>query len=634
MPQVTIDQAIRIAQEHNRAGRRAEAEALARQILAAQPNHPDALHLLGLIAGQAGRNDLATSLIRQAIAAAPGKPAYHCNLGIFLQKQGQIDQGIVSYQQAIALRPNYPEAHNNLGNAWNEKGLIDQAIASYKQALVFKPNYPEALNNLGVVFADEGRIDQAIDCYRQALSLDPNFPSAHYNLGNALKDTGQIDLAIACHRQALVLQPESVGVHSNLLLTLLYHPGTDPHDLLVESQRWDQQHAEPLKRFILPHIKARDPNRPLRIGYVSPDFRDHPVGRYMLRLLAARDRRAFRVFGYARVPRPDGLTAELQAQADHWRSVVGLSDQEAAEVIRQDQIDILVDLAGHTAGDQLLIFAHKPAPVQINYMGYPATTGLSAMDYRFTDELADPPGLTDRFHSEKLIRLPKCAWCCPRFENATAFANLPALETGRVTFGSFNNFAKVNEPLLSLWAKILNSTPGARLLLKAKGLNSESVQQRVRLAMGQAEIDPDRLELCPWVSPAEHLMRYGQVDIALDTYPYHGTTTTCESLWMGVPVVTLAGQSHVSRVGVSLLTNAGLPELIAQTPEQYVKIAADLAGDLPRLAEIRRTLRQRMQDSPLMDATRFARNIEAAYRQLWINWCAQSPPDPLSTPRR
>jgi predicted O-linked N-acetylglucosamine transferase (SPINDLY family) len=366
---------------------------------------------------------------------------------------------------------------------------------------------------------------------------------------------------------------------------------------------------------------VRDPERKLRIGYVSPDLCAHVVSRFIAPVLARHDRDAFEVYCYAEVAAPDEITTMLRGYANGWRDTVGEPDEHLAEAIRQDGIDILVDLAGHSASNRLLVFARKPAPVQITYLGYAATTGMTAMDYRLTDALADPPGMTEQFHSERLIRLPKCAWCYNKLADGPGVSELPASKAGHVTFCSFNNFAKVNEPLLRLWGRILQSVPGSRLLIKANALDSPSTQQRVRDWASGAGIDQNRLDLCGWLSLAEHYARYGQVDIALDTFPYHGTTMTCEALWMGVPVVTLAGGSHLSRVGVSLLTNVGLPELVAESADDYVRIAADLGGDLSRLRGMRATLRKRMEDSPLLDAAGFTKNLEAAYRQAWRQWC-------------
>lgn len=348
------------------------------------------------------------------------------------------------------------------------------------------------------------------------------------------------------------------------------------------------------------------------------------MSRFLLPLFRQHDHADYEIICYCDVLKCDGMTDSLRACADGWENIVGWGDERVANKVREDEIDILVDLSGHTTGNRLLVFARKPAPVQISYLGYPGTTGLSAMDYRLTDFLSDPPGTTESLHTEKLWRLPVCNWCYGEPDGAPPVQPLPAGVGGPICFGTFNNFAKASPAILELWAAILNAIPCSRLMIKSGALAEQSVRRRINQWFGWRGIQPERLELRghePDIS--SHLEAYNQMDISLDTFPYHGTTTTCEALWMGVPVVTLAGRTHVSRVGVSLLTTIGLPELIAQSIEEYVTIAAGLAKDLPRLTELRRTLRARMQASPLMDAPRFARNIEAAYRQMWRKSCAK-----------
>jgi len=586
-----LDQSLEIAIRHHQAGQLPQAEQLYRQVLAQDPNHATALHHLGLIALQAGQSQAAADLIGRA----------------------------------IALKPGWPEAHVNLGNALRAAGRLDEAITSYRGAIVLKPDSAEGHFNLGSALQSGDRLDEAIVSYRQAIALKSIFPEACYNLAGALQDTGKLDEAIAAYRQAIAGNPGFTEAHSNLLLTLHYHPGPNPLAMADEHRRWNSQHAEPLRKALpeSSHANNRDPDRRLRIGYVSPDFRQHAVAPMVLPLLACHDRVEFQVFCYAQVAKPDAMTERFRAQADQWRSTVGLSDEQLAGLVRQDQIDILVDLAGHTAGGRLLVFARKPAPVQVTRQGYPNTTGLTTIDYRMTDALADPPGLSDTLHSEQLLRLPRTNWIYQAPENGPVPDH--PITGGPITFGSFNNIAKVTGPMLALWARILKAVPESRLLLKALALASPDARQRVRKALIQEGIDSARMELRGHEPElGGHLALYNRVDIALDPFPYHGTTTTCEALWMGVPVITLAGRTHVSRVGVSLLTNMGLAELIAESAEDYVRIAVDLAKDASRLRGLHTNLRQRLEQSPLMDAKTFARHIEAAYRQMWRKWCAEA----------
>jgi predicted O-linked N-acetylglucosamine transferase (SPINDLY family) len=501
-------------------------------------------------------------------------------------------------------------------------GQIDEAIAAYRQAIALKAEYPGAHYNLGVLLERKERFEEALAAYRQAIFYKPDLANAHYNMGNLLMELWRVEEALGAYRAALAVKPDFAAAHSNLVYDLHYVPDIKPEVIAEEHRRWNRQHAAPLAKFIRRHENERDPARRLRVGYVSPDFCEHAVAPMVLPLVASHDRSGFEIFCYGQVERPDAMTERFRQAADHWRDTTGWSDEQMAEEIRQDRIDILVDLAGHTGGNRLLVLARKPAPVQVARQGYPDTTGLATIDYRITDAYADPPGASERLHTEKLIRLAPTNWIYQPPEEAVALEVTPLAE-GPVTFGCFNNLAKVTEPMLRRWAQILAAVPGSRLLLKARALAAASVQARVRAILAAEGIAPERVELGGWrMTAREHLALYQRVAIALDPFPYQGTTTTCEALWMGVPVVSLAGRTHVARVGVSLLSNVGLPELIAQSEAEYVRIAVALAQDRRRLEELRAGLRQRMRASPLLDWPRFARQMEGAYREMWRTWCA------------
>jgi predicted O-linked N-acetylglucosamine transferase (SPINDLY family) len=620
-------------------GKIEQAIAAYRQAIACNPSLAEAHNNLGNALCDNGQPDVAIPAYHQAIALRPNYAEAHGNLGEALRQNGHPDQAVTRCHQAIALGHDGPEAHYNLGNALRDKGQMNEAIAAYRRAIALKTDFVEAHNNLGVALKDNGQIDEAISVCRQAIALNPNRPEAHCNLGHALSGAGQLNEAIAAYRQSIALNPKLPNIHSNLLLLMQLHPDYDAAAITEEHRRWNHQHAEPLKTFIQPHLNDRRPGRRLRIGYVSADFQEHALARFLLPLLRNHDKSQVEVFAYAQMNRADAITQQMRALVDGWRSITGLPDAPAADLIRRDQIDILVDLSGHTQGNRLMVMARKPAPVQVTYLGYANTTGLTSIDYRLTDALADPPGLTEQFHSEQLIRLPDGMWCTDPIETVLPVNELPALSasngpalsasngparsSGRITFGCLNNFLKVNEKMLTLWASILLKAPWSRMILMTP---EGSVPDWVFRVMKSRQIATQRIEFrkrCPGRS--DFLRLYHEVDIALDPFPYHGTATTLEALWMGLPVVTLAGSAHVSRVGASLLQRIGLPELVAQTPEQYVQIAAELADDLPRLRELRQGLRQRMQRSPLMDGPQFARNIEAAYRQMWWTWCESIP---------
>jgi len=549
----------------------------------------------------------------------------HVQMGMILHSQGQLDAAEASYRTALKINPNDVSAHNNLGIALAALGKNLEALNEYQQVLNLKPAMVETYNNLGIALKKQGRLDQAIEAFTAAIKFDPGLAVAHSNLANCFKDQGQINQAIAAYRAALQRGPQLHQVHSNLLLTMHYHSTFDAAAIYTQTIEWNRLYAEPLKKLIQPHANNDDPGRKLRIGYISSDFRTHSVAFFMENLLAAHHTDQFEIFCYADLSSPDQTSARLRRLARHWRNIKGINDQQVAELVRKDQVDILVDLTGHTAGDRLLVFARKPAPVQVAYLGYPNTTGLNTIDYRFTDVYADPAGQTENFYSEELVRLKNTFLCYRPPDNAPSSGPAPATKNGFTTFGCFNILPKMNNKLVELWAQILRQTPRARMLVKNLSMSDPGARQHLLDMFAASGVDQDRLVLRENIpSLVDHLELYNSVDLALDTFPYNGTTTTCEALWMGVPVATLAGKTHMSRVGVSLLSNVGLPELIGQTPEQYVQIAVKLAGDLPKLGELRKLLRQRMENSPLLDAKSFARDIESAYRDMWRKWCASS----------
>jgi len=653
----TIAEALAIALEHHRAGRLQAAEPIYRQILEVVPSHPDAWHLLGVIAHQVGQHATAVEQIQRALEVSPGhaeahyhlgqayralqkvneavgcfqraaqlRPDYaqaHTGLGNVLHEQGRLEEAAAAYRQALQLNPADVVAHNNLGNVLYDQRLLDEAVACYERALELNPDFAVAHSNLGNVRYDQGRLDEAAASFEQALRLEPDVAEVHFNLGVVRKDQGLLDDAIACHQRALQLKPDFAMAHGNLVYILNFCPESSPQATYEELRRWNRLYAAPLARFIHPHANDCSPDRRLRIGYVSPDFRVHPVGRFMLPLLASHDRSRFEIFCYASIKFPDPMTERCRLLADVWRDISGVSDEEAAAIIRRDAIDILVDLTMHMTNNRLLIFARKPAPVQVTYLAYCGTTGIDAIDYRLTDPYLDPGDRNERYYSEETIRLPETYWCYHAPDEAPPVNPLPAFETGHVTFGCLNNFCKVTNATLGTWSRILQAVPQSRLLLHAR---EGSHRNRVRDFFARQNITSDRLTFVGLVPVPEYFRIYERIDVGLDPFPYGGGTTTCDSLWMGVPVVSLVGEAAVGRGGLSILSNAGLPDLAAYDADQYVRIAVELASDLPRLVTLRATLRGRLQSSILMNAPRFARNIEAACRGLWQRWCAKQEP--------
>ena len=621
MAEPQIEQAMQTARQLCDAGRLADAQNVCHQLLAQHPRHAPALYLLGVIANQLGKNVQAIEFVEQAIRINDRIPQYHYAMGTFLSELGRPVDAIAAYRKAVELKPDFLQAYTNLSYSLRQNRQMDEAIHAAKMAVQIQPTALFPLINLGTALYSARRLTEAIDVLRQTIHLHPDSALAHNNLGNALKDQGQLDEAIKSFRLALQLDPAQPRVHSNLLHSLHFLPDFDGPRIYQEALAWAAQHATPVAGDIRPHENDPSPHRKLKIGYVSPDFREHSVARFVLPLISHHDRSSFEIHCFSNVLSPDETTARFRAMVDGWHDVGGLSDAQLSELIRRQKIDILVDLAGHTAGNRMMAFARKPAPIQVAWLGYPGTTGLGTVDYRLTDANADLPGLTDSLHTERLIRLPQTAWCYEPHTELVLAGRSDRDENHPIVFGSFNNIAKVNTFVLNQWAAILKRVPNSRLLLKASSLSSPFVQDRLRKALQAANVSPDRLDLRDaTATPPEHLATYNQIDIALDTFPYTGVTTTCEALWMGVPVVTLAGQTHVTRVGTSLLTNLGLPELIAPNPDQFIQIATALALDRPRLRELHSTLRRRMEGSPLMDASSFARNVETAYHEIWQRW--------------
>jgi protein O-GlcNAc transferase len=518
-----------------------------------------------------------------------------------------------------------PENHmflHFLGEIRYKLGDYNGALENIRKSLEINPDNADAYNNLGVVLQEMGQLDEAITCYQKLLQLNPKYSDAYANLGTVFRSKGKIDDAEMYFRLALQLEQNDPITYSNLLLTMNYNSRHEARTMYLEHLNFAKQFEGPLAFGIASCCKERSSGRRIRIGYVSPDFRRHSVNYFFEPVIASHNRNLFEIFCYSDVLAPDDVTERLQEYADQWRNIVSMSDEIVAEIIRKDGIDILIDLAGHTGHNRMLLFARKPAPVQVSWLGYPNTTGLSTVDYRIVDAYTDPPGLTDPYYTEELIRLPQTFLCYLPDENSPDVDSLPALKTGHITFGSFNFFAKISPEVIGLWAEILRKVPGSRMVIKAKSLSDKSTCAYAMQMFTREEIAPNRIELLSYEpSYRGHLDIYNRVDISLDTFPYNGTTTTCEAIWMGCPVITLSGSVHASRVGVSILSNIGLEHLIAKTRAEYFTIAVDLANDLKRLQSLRHGLRSLMYNSPLTDAKRFTLNLESRYRLMWQNYC-------------
>jgi protein O-GlcNAc transferase len=589
--------------------------------IALKPDFVGAYTHLASALNTLGRLDEATACYRQALVLKPDLFEAHYNLGCALKDQGKLNEAVVSYLNALALKLDSADVYNNLGIIFAELGNREEAVNCYQTALALKDDFTDVHNNLGIVLADQGKLDDAIACYQNALALKPDFADAYSNLGSALQVQGKLDDAIACYRNALAYEPGFTTAHQNLLLAIQYSASHTPEDILAEHVRFAEQFEPQMKAHWLPHPNLRDPDKRLKIGYVSPNYFKHSVAYFTEPVLACHDRAQVEIFCYYNHKRHDHVTDRIRALADHWVPCKDMSDDQLAKQIRADGIDILIDLAGHTGGNRLRTFAMKPAPVQATYVGYPSTTGLTAMDYRIVDVHTEPPGMTERFSVEQLWRLPEIFCCYRAHENSPEVIDHPPSEdNGYITFGCFNNFAKINDPVLALWATLLHKVPTARLMLEIHGIDNPLFRAEVESRMACVGMPVERVIFVPRTNANQYVL-YNSIDIALDPFPCNGGTTSMDTVWMGAPFITLAGRYFTSRMGVTILTNAGLPELIAETEDDYVEIAAALAYDAARLKTIRSGLRDRVRVSPLMDAQRFTTHMEQAYRGMWQQWC-------------
>jgi predicted O-linked N-acetylglucosamine transferase (SPINDLY family) len=599
----------------------------------------------------------AEAAYRQALELNPAQAVAHFNLGRMLHRQAFLLEALEAYNAALAINPQYAKAEYNRALVYQDLGRFDEAERGYRQALAVQPDFVEAANNLGNLFREQGRLDAAEQCYRDALQQSPGVFTARVNLGLTLCECGRLaeahqafieahaarpaaiepmgGLATVCRaagriedaehwlRQATAVSSDPGGLESTLLFLQQYRSGVTAAELAATHRRWDERYAAPLRSSWTPPADQFDPERRLRVGFVSADLAEHPVGFLLIGVLEALRPLCDTVCYYDRARR-DAMVERFQRAAGEWRETRAWSDERLAREIRRDRIDVLVDLAGHSGDQRLMVFARKPAPIQATWLGYPGTTGLQAMDYLIADRHQVPEG-EDEHYREQVLRLPDSYTALAPLD-APAVGPLPATITGRLTLGCFNNPAKISAPAAALWARVLGRLPAARLLLKYPGLDDPLAGDRIRQLFAAQGISADRLQLEGRAPRAELLAAYNRVDIALDTLPYSGGMTTLEALWMGTPVVTLPGRTFAGRHALSYLSTAGLCELVASDEAGYIQRVVALAGDLPRLTHLRQTLRTRVAGSPLGDPARLARHLIELLSEAWRRRCAAASP--------
>ncbi|MBP7371379.1 MAG: tetratricopeptide repeat protein [Opitutaceae bacterium] len=639
---------------HHQANRFAQANALYAQALRIAPGNFDALHLAGTLALQQNRPAEALPLLtrarradpksaicalrlgvalqaldrlqeaetqlRASLALVPKAPDAWMHLGIVLERQNRPADAIAALQKAIELNPRHSEAMEQLGTLLTATQGAAAAEPIFRKLVSLQPNRASAWSNLGITLGNIGELGEALTCFERALALEPRLAHAHAGQGLTLERCYRLPEALAAYSRAIDCNPSQYDAQSARLLGLHYLPDIPREQLFAEHVQTGQRMAATLPKSCL---SAQVPARPatrtrLRLIILSADLRAHSVAYFLEPLLAHLDRTAFEVILYHDHAKVDAMTERLRSLADEWRYIAAAPHHAVAALLRNDAPDILLDLAGHTGLNRIALFSQRFAPVQVTYLGYPDTTGMPAMDYRLTDPFADPPGDSDAFNTETLVRFPATAWCYAPPLSAPAPAAPPSASFGNITFGCFNNFAKITDELLAIWARLLAAVPHSRLLLKGHGLEVPALRADIHRRFAQAGLDSNRVELLGRTSTiAEHLATYARIDVALDTFPYHGTTTTCEALWMGVPVVTRAGDRHASRVGISLLQAARHPDWIAHDWDAYIALAVQLANDLPLRTLLRQRLRDDLRQSALLDHPAQAARFAAALQSMW-----------------
>jgi protein O-GlcNAc transferase len=567
--------------------------------------------------------DSARTACEALLAAQPCNPVLLHLLGLISHAEGRISNAINYIQRAVEIRPAEPGFLNNLGVCY----LLNdprESLRWFLRALEADPTDQEIQSNVGLAYgctaaslAEKGCLSAAVRAYRQAIRYRPDLSEAHNNLAGVLLQLGRGREAICSARRAVQVQPFLHATQSNYLYNLNFDPNYNPNHVFEEHARWGRS----LEVRALNHRNERSPDRPLRIGYV---WGDHPDALFLLPTMANHSRHNFQVYCYSNMPRSNPFSDQLRQAADRWFEITELDDIDASEQIRQDEIDILVDRTGHIGGNRLMIFAQKPAPVQTSIPGYPSSTGLWTIDYRITDSICDPEGTTEAFHSEELVRLPD-VFTCYQPPESPPVASLPALRKKTVTFGSFNARAKISSSVVSAWATIMHRVPDSRILFHhvfgGQAEVAREIQRSLIRRFHKLGISPLRIEFVGARNLQAHLEIFNQVDLALDSFPFSGMTTTCESLWMGVPVITIIGRSHLSRVSSSFLTAVGLREFIAESTEGYIDLAVRFASALDQLAVVRQHLRTKVQSSALTDAAKYTSFLEGAYRSMWQRWC-------------
>ena len=607
------------AQNFHNAGDGNKALAILREIVHRDPFNAEAFSNIGLLLYEMREYDKAIESYRQSISINPGLAEVYCNLGTALLSKKDFIEAEQAFNNALGLKKGFLVALLGLGSVKQASGDLEGARGYYIEALRSKPDDATAHFRLGVIMREWERLDMAEVCFRNAIRFKPDHCEAYMGLGETLQAAGLIGESEECFKKTIELDPENALAHSNLFLSMNYNTAYGGDELFEAHRKWGEEViAKNSDSPAITFLYDKNPGRILRIGYMSADFCKHPAASFLEPVLRNHDPSGFRVYCYSQGNRVDDTTVDFKSFADKWRDIRPYSDEQVRQLILEDQIDILVECTGHMADNRLPVLAKRCAPIQISWIGYPHTTGLSTIDHRIGDEITDPVN-DDSPSSEKVLRLPGC-FCCysPPFD-APPVSGLPAMKNGYVTFGSLHTLSRLNSMVIALWSKVLKEIPSSRLLIFRTLLN-DAIVKRLSGQFTAHGIESDRIEFVKEIPENGHLSLYGRIDIALDTLPWSGHTTACEALWMGVPVVTLSGCRHAGRMVSSILTQLGLDDFIAENEAEYCAIARRTALEIPSLCMLRQGLRSLMEESTLCDDRTFTRNLEHEYRKLWMKW--------------
>ena len=615
---MTIEKTFDLAVQNQKKNNFQVAENLYKEVLKINPNHFGSIFLLGTLSIKIKNFDRAIQLLNQAILIQPNHAQSHNNLGVVFVELGEVQKAMSYYQTAINSQPNYADAHNNLGVVFNKLGEDQKAISCYQKAISIQPNYADAHYNLGNVLDKLNKHQEAIICYEKVIQINPNYADAHYNQGNALRELGEFKKAISCYQKAINSKHNYAQAYDNMLFTLLYMEKTDSKYYLSKTREF-RSSLKPINDDLLLKYQFNIKPKKLRIGFVSGDFREHPVGFFLLDTLNHLKNNDLELIAYSNSQIEDSLSIKLKSHFTIWHEIVSQSNMNVINKIRKDGIHVLVDLSGHSEKNRLPIFINKPAPVQVSWVGYPGSTGIPEIDYLIGDPFVTPENMNGHF-TEKIFRLPNI-WVCftaPDFD--VQISDLPVIKNGYVTFGSFNHLSKINDEVISLWSKILKSIPKSKIFLKTKQLNNSHLKEKIISKFKENGINLNSIILEEDTSRSKLLNSYNKVDIALDPFPYSGGVTSLEAIWMGVPVLTKKGFKFASRTTESIIHNSGMSDWVANDENEYVKKAIKFSTNLELLTQINKSLRQAALESPLFNSTLFAKQLNNAFWEMWNNF--------------